>query len=298
MDITQIGSLNTYLKQENLKTQWNLKKETGNYSAHAKSLDEWLSDQTEASEAYSAYTASASDESSNGDTKLQSIRQKIYNGGSLTTEEKEYLQKKDAVTYAKVRAMEQEQKSYEASLRRCKTKDDVERLKMTKMTGALSELKAAKGDLGAVMMVNAKVKGIVRITQKFVQEGNYQDLPTDAEKVQAEKELREDAAAQAESGEQTEAQAAEQTVEQTPGQPAEQVAANTEEKGEAAPEKAEAASKADGSAKAGKADAAQESPEVRKVRRAKAGAYIHWVDWEQESAALEVDGGSQVDAKA
>jgi hypothetical protein len=283
MDITQIGSLNTYLKQTKLETQWNLKKETGNYSAHSKSLDEWLSDQTEAVQSYSAYTASASDSSSNEDTKLQSIRQKIYNGSSLTTEEKDYLQKKDAATYAKVQAMEQEQKSYAAALRRCKTKDDVARLKMAHMSAALTELKAAKGDLGAVMMVNAKVRGIARITQKFVQKGYYNDLPTDVEKAEAEKELREDVVSQ-------EARP-EQAVEQAEAQTAKQSVEKTEEKSDVAP-------KADEPTVDTKADTAQESPEARKVRRAKAAAYTHWADLEQETTASEADSGVQLDAKA
>jgi hypothetical protein len=77
----------------------------------------------------------------------------------------------------------------------------------------LSELKAAKGDLGAVMLVNAKVRGIARITQKFVQKGDYNDLPTDAEKAQAEKELREDSVSQEAHPEKIEEQTTEQTVE-------------------------------------------------------------------------------------
>jgi hypothetical protein len=283
MDITQIGSLNTYLKQTKLKTQWNLKKETGNYSAHAKSLDEWLSDQEEATQSYSAYTASASDGSSNGDTKLQSIRQKIYNGSSLTTEEKDYLQKNDAATYAKVQAMEKEQKSYEAELRRCKTKDDVARVKMAHMSSALSELKAAKGDLGAVMMVNAKVRGIVRITQKFIQKGDYKDLPTDVEKAQAEKELREDSISQEERPE----QALEQTEEQTAEQPAEKTETKTD-----------TGSKVDDTTKEVKVETEQESPEARKVRRAKAAAYTHWVDLEQEVTSSAADSGVQLDTQA
>jgi hypothetical protein len=278
MDITQIGSLNTYLKQTKLETQWNLKKETGNYSAHTKSLDEWLSDQTEATQSYSAYTAS--DSSSNGDTKLQSIRQKIYNGSSLTTEEKDYLQKNDAATYAKVQAMEKEQKSYEAELRRCKTKDDVARVKMAHMSSALSELKAAKGDLGAVMLVNAKVRGIARITQKFVQKGYYNDLPTDAEKAEAEKEQREAATSQEERTEQAEEQTGEQSVEKTE-------------------EKSDAASKSDEPTEDAKANTAQESPEARKVRRAKVvAAYAQLSDPAQEVATSAADSGVQLDTKA
>jgi hypothetical protein len=277
VDITQIGSLNTYLKQTKLKTQWNLKKETGNYSAHAKSLDEWLSDQTEAAQSYAAYTAS--DSSSNEDTKLQSIRQKIYNGSSLTAEEKDYLQKKDAATYAKVQAMEKEQKSYEAELRRCKTKDDVARVKMAHMSSALSELKAAKGDLGAVMLVNAKVRGITRITQKFVQKGYYNDLPTDVEKAEAEKEEQEASTVQEKRQEPAVEQTAEQSVEKTEA-------------------KTDTSSKVDDTAKEVKVETEQESPEVQKVRRAKAVAYTHWVDLEQETTASVADSGVQLDTKA
>jgi hypothetical protein len=279
MDITQIGSLNTYLKQTNLEAQWNLKKESGNYSAHSKSLDEWLSDQEDAVQSYSAYTSSGANSSANGDTKLQSIRQKIYNGATLSAEEKDYLQKNDAATYAKVQAMEKEQKSYEAELRRCKTKDEVDRVKMSHMSSALSELKAAKGDLGAVMLVNAKVRGLARVTQKFVQKGYYNDLPTDAEKTEAEKEEQEASAVQEERPEQAEEQTAGQSV-------------------ETSKVKSDATSKSDEPTEEVKADTAQESPEARKVRRAKVAAYTHWVDVEQETTASALDSGVQLDTKA
>jgi hypothetical protein len=289
MDITQIGSLNTYLKQTKLETQWNLKKETGNYSAHTKSLDEWLSDQTEATDATSAYTASStSSDSSTGDTKLQSIQQKLYTGKTLTAEEKSYLQEKDPIAYGKAQAMEMEQKSYEAELRRCKTKEDVQRLKMAHLGASLTAVKSVENNpnittekkLEVISMENGKNAALERITQKFVKKGYYDKLPTDAEKAEAEKEQREAAAAQEERPEQTEEQTGEPSV------------AKIEEK-------SDAASKAEEPTEDAKADTAQESPEARKVRRAKVvAAYAQLSDPAQEVATSAADGGVQLDTKA
>jgi hypothetical protein len=283
MDIMQIGSLNTYLKQTKLETQWNLKKESGNYSAHSKSLDEWLSDQTEATEA-----SSASDDSATGDTKLQSIQQKLYTGKTLTAEEKSYLQEKDPIAYGKAQAMEMEQKSYEAELRRCKTKEDVQRLKMAHLSASLTAVKSVENNpnittekkLEVISMENGKNAALERITQKFVKKGYYDKLPTDAEKAETEKEQREAAASQEVRPEQTEEQTAEQSVEKPE-------------------EKSEATSKADKSAEDTKADTAQESPEARKVRRAKVvAAYAQLSDSEQEATTSAADSVIQLDTQA
>ena len=43
MSLSIMGSVNTYTKTMKLQTQWNLKQQSGDYTSHKKSLDEWIS---------------------------------------------------------------------------------------------------------------------------------------------------------------------------------------------------------------------------------------------------------------
>ena len=42
MSLSIMGSVNTYTKTMKLQTQWNLKQQSGDYTSHKKSLDEWI----------------------------------------------------------------------------------------------------------------------------------------------------------------------------------------------------------------------------------------------------------------
>jgi hypothetical protein len=270
MDMMQFGSLNSYLKQTKRKTQWDLKKESGTYAAHVKSLEAWFGGQREDAE-----PDSASGNSSAGDIRFQFIQQKVYSGKPLTYNEKSYLRQKDPVTYGKVQAMEQEQRRYERALRRCQTKEEVQRLKMAQMSDSLAELKASEDDPGMVSLISAKVSALERITQRFIRRSSYQALPTDAEKAEAERELREAAAAR------------EARPEQTVEEPTEMRA-----------EEPEGVSKADEPAEDIGDETAQELPEARKVRRSRSAAHAQWAAVGQETTAYDADGNKKVDKKA
>ncbi len=142
-----------------------------------------------------------------GSPKLSSqIRAKLASGKKLSREEMEYLQKNDPQTYQKAKAMEEEQKSYEEELKRCETKEDVQRVRMNRTAASLSVVKSVESNsaipesakLGIMWQELMKSKALEETINKFIESGRYAQLPTEAEKLEAEKALEEAKAAESE----------------------------------------------------------------------------------------------------
>ena len=133
MDFSSIGSISNYTKTLKLQTQWEIKKQSGDVTSHSKSLNDLLG---------AASSADAEKEHTNDD-KLSEIMQKVYSGKKLDSKEMEYLQAKSPELYQKVRDMEQEHKSYENELKNCKTKEDVQRVKMSHMSSFARTIRQA-----------------------------------------------------------------------------------------------------------------------------------------------------------
>ena len=142
MDFAMIGSLGQYMKNQRLQMQWEIKKRNGNVNAHACSLSDLLKKTPAAAMMQQQVDA----ERERSDTKLKDIKDKILNGQKLTPEERRYLQAKDPLTYHQLRSVEADQKSYERELRRCKTKEDVQRLKRARVGASLAAVKAVENN--------------------------------------------------------------------------------------------------------------------------------------------------------
>jgi len=276
-----------------LQTQWNLKQKSGDYTSHKKSLSEWLDT---SQQALKKSLAGTSDNDEETQKKLSSIMQKIYAGAKLTTKEKQYLKAKNPQAYEKLRSIEQEQKAYEQKLRQCKTKEEVQRLKMTQLASSLATVNSVKNNphiplqkkLEICMQEKVRCDRLQASTQKFVQSGEYNRLPTEAEQAKAEKEEKErleaelkpedektEETSKTEETPKTEAseqpEAADQAEASGSGQPA---AATAPPQTKAEPVKTEATSAPAGKTKvtAKPVQAASQSapsPELRKVRRAR-----------------------------
>ena len=192
MDFSAITSVNSYLKTAKLKTQVKLREESGDMTSHKKSLDEWISSQTHSS-------ADLTATSSSGDSQMQTIQTKLSSGKKLTSEEKAYLKEKDPAAYQKAVASEQEQKRYEQELKQCRTKEDVQRLRLSHLSSSLSQVNSIKNNphiseekkLQFISIEQGKLAAMDKLTQKFVKQSQYQNLPTDAERAEAEREQRE-----------------------------------------------------------------------------------------------------------
>lgn len=191
MNFNMVQSLNAYTRNMEMQMKWQQRKSNNDFTADGSTK---LTDPT-------ARQAEEIRQSQNdGSAKLASqIRLKLANGRKLTAEEKEYLQKNDPQTYQKVKSIEAEQKNYENELKRCKTKEEVQRVKMNHAAASLSVVNNVKNNpnipegkkLELIWQEHMKNQALEKVTKEFVESGRYAKLPTEAEKAEAEKEIEE-----------------------------------------------------------------------------------------------------------
>lgn len=191
MDFTAIQSLGTFTKNMEMQLKWQKKKEDNDFTADGSTK---ITDPT-AWQAEEIRKAQA-----DGTAKLSTqIRTKLATGKKLTKEEMEYLEKHDPQTYQKVKALEAEQKSYEKKLKNCKTKEEVQQVRTERVAASLSVVNNVKNNpaipegakLGIIWQELQKNMAMEETIRKFVESGEYAQLPTEAEKRKVEKELEE-----------------------------------------------------------------------------------------------------------
>lgn len=290
MNFANISTLNSHVKNMGLEWKWNQKKDSNDFTSKGKaSINDWL----EAKIAQEKEEAARLHQKR--DKTMDTIQAKIYSGKKLTAEEKRYLQEKDPKTYEKVKANEMEQKSYEEALKKCKTKEDVERLKMSHMATSFSAVNSIMHDphipegekLKLVLAEHQKVKALEASTQEFIESGRYHKLPTEAEQRKAEKDLEE-----AEQTEREEIQDTETVNTKTPSQMAEEIKKEEIETNGAT---------SDFSADQEKSEMtraeAEQTPEAKKVRRAKAQK-AYWQSSPDAADAAVTAVVRQIEAKA
>ncbi len=191
MNFFTVQSLNTYTKNMEMQMKWQKKKTFGDFTADGTTT---IADSIEkqAEEIRKA--------NKDGTTKMTAqIELKLNSGQKLSAEELAYLRDHDPQTYQRVKAMESEQKNYEQELKRCKTKDEVQRVKMAHAASSLATVNDIKNNpnipeskkLELVWNEHRKNMALQESTQEFVESGKYAKLPTEAEKQKAEKELEE-----------------------------------------------------------------------------------------------------------
>lgn len=251
MDFSMMGSIRNYTKTLDLQNKWNQKKESGDVTAHLTERDR-IQQQVNRDR---------------DKDKLRSIQAKLEAGGKLTEDERKYLKEKDPETYQELEDQEREQREFERALKRCKTREDVQRLKASRLGASMTKLKAVENNpnipmekkLKIFMNEKQKLDKIEESTQKFVKRGEYEQLPTENEKAKVEKEQREAEKVEFTDGTERPTQGQnERTEENTTFRPVQTMESEPAEKPTAKPLE--------------KPEVKQESPEARKVRRAKAKA--------------------------
>ncbi len=183
MDFFTIGNISSYTKNLKLQTMWDMKKRNGNVTDHQDTGSNWIMEDLERQRE---------------NDKLARITNKVLNGKKLTSDERDYLRNKSPQAYQQLLNSEREQKAFECELRRCETKEDVQRLKTDRINAALSVVKSVENSpyisseqaMGIAMAELAKVQAYERITLKFIKSGEYGELPTEAERTQANKDDR------------------------------------------------------------------------------------------------------------
>lgn len=201
MNFFEIGSMQNYTKTLDLQNRWNMRKKSSYFEGNdEKSTSDFLLKQAH------DVTGTLFGNDDNSQSQMQSIYTKIYSGKDLTYEEMQLLAEKDPSTYNKLKADKAEQEAVKEKLKRCKTKEEVERVKADYTSRAMSELgavannpnipKAAK--LAVAQRVMGKLIKLNKVMDEFVEEGNYAKLPTAAEKFKAEQDIKEAEQAQRE----------------------------------------------------------------------------------------------------
>lgn len=255
MDFSTIGNISAYTKRLKLQTMWDMKKRSGNAASHQDTGSNWMMEDLERQRK---------------NEKLARITNKVLNGRKLTSEERDYLRSESPQAYQQLLRSEQEQKAFEGELRRCETKEDVQRLKTDRINAALSVIKSVENSpyisseqaLGIAMAELAKVQAFERITLEFIKSGEYGELPTEAERAQANKDAHEAEEARRDPEADRPAQdAAHPAGEPEGGNLTEQAASPAGDKAEAPRAK-----------RPERPAVGPDTPERRKVRRAKAKA--------------------------
>lgn len=186
-----VQSMGSYTKNLEMQMKWQKKKTTGDFTADGSTkLGDPIRQQAE--EIRKSRKDGSSKLSAQIDLKLQS-------GKKLTAEEMDYLQKTDPQKYQKIKAMEAEQENYEKELKRCKTKEEVQRVRMTHTATSLNAVNSIMNNpvipeekkFELIMQEHYKHMALETSTQEFVESGRYAALPTEAEKAKAEKDLEE-----------------------------------------------------------------------------------------------------------
>lgn len=191
MDISLIGSVNSYVKSMDLQQQWQQKKQSGSFSPDKKSTREWVEEQKK------KLSENQDAEKNKKDKTLDGIRTKLSSGKSLTPKEMRYLQMKDPAAYIKAQSVETERAAYQRQLKTCRSKEDLHRFKMIHAASALSEVNSAMNDphmsaqekAEAVAHVRNKMNAVEKETARFVKSGDYAALPNEQERIRAEKQL-------------------------------------------------------------------------------------------------------------
>lgn len=173
------GTIKNSVKQDMLIKKWEQKKSSGNIlSKQERNERANMSSDQRMIEQFKEQMAQNREQSKNTD-----IANKIMNGDELTPEEEQYLAQNNPGQLSNYRRARAERKAYEEKLQKCKTKDEVQRLKTNTMNAYLAELKAAPGQAKAAkaMEILGKVRNVEKAELHFIKSGGYAKLPTEAD---------------------------------------------------------------------------------------------------------------------
>lgn len=114
---------------------------------------------------------------------------KLKSGGKLTSEEISYLEQNDPEALRKYREDQAEKKAYERELKNCKTKDEVDRVKMNKLGNFAAQAKKITTDpyipldkkVELMNQLNDKLCRVNQAHMEFLDSQQYRDMPTEAE---------------------------------------------------------------------------------------------------------------------
>lgn len=174
-----VGSIRNTVKLAAMDAKWQQKKANG-----GKALKEEMDPQARQIQRYKEDIQKMRE-----NNQMSSIDAKLKAGGLLTPEEISYLQKNSPQKYREYLEIRSEREAYKRQLKSCKTKEDVEKLKMTKMNSLLAEAKSVMNNpnipkgkkVGLMEKILMKTMGVQEEHMEFVRSGQYHALPTEEE---------------------------------------------------------------------------------------------------------------------
>lgn len=153
-------------------------KESDKETDEKKSFAELIKEQTEKIESL----FSKKDYDKANDRQLMNIRMKMRGGLTLSANEERYLEKNDPDGYENYRTTRDACRTFRSQLMCCRTKDEVNGMRLSNALSALSAYKKATkggGDGSAVAGLNMALE---REISSFAQSAKYRSLPTAAER--------------------------------------------------------------------------------------------------------------------
>lgn len=184
-----IGTIRSAVKLAELDNKWQQKKQKGG-KAFSKEMDPMTKQIMQYKEDL---------EKMRENRELSAITAKVKAGEGLTPDEIEYLQKNNPQMYKEYMEVKSEKEAYERELKSCRTKDDVERLKLNRMSSFMAQAKSVMNNpnipegakLALMEKILMKTMGVQKVHMKFVQSSYYKSLPTDEELAEETKEKTE-----------------------------------------------------------------------------------------------------------
>ena len=175
------GTLYEAGKMMTMQNKWEQKKSTGNVfkkekkelTPEERKLQEYR-EQLEETKKGNEYSA---------------LYSKIQSGQKLSPAEEDKLKEKDMKSYLEYKANQAEQEAYEERLKRCRTKDEAQRLQTAKMQSNLSKMKNIENDpyisdaekLKMARIIQGDTTATAKIYQEFTQSEEYEKMPTEGE---------------------------------------------------------------------------------------------------------------------
>ena len=177
-----IGTIGAYTSMMKMQYQWNIKKDTGVYTQKSYWNEDPILSQLD----------DLKEQNTKG-SRMTAIFNKMNSGKKLTSEELEYLLSEDPAAYQKAKEIQMEQEGYEKALKNCKTKEDVQRLKSTHMGVTMARVNSIANNpnipegkkMELLMHENAKAGAVCQAEREFVESGQYDRLPSEAEQKEA-----------------------------------------------------------------------------------------------------------------
>ena len=164
-----------------MQNKWEQKKTTGNINKKEKKE---LTPQEKELQRYREQL----EETKKGN-EYSALYSKIQSGQKLSPAEEDKLKAQDMKAYLDYKADQAEQEAFEEKLKHCKTKDEAQRLKTTKMQSNLSKIKNVENDpyisdsekLRIARQIQGDTTASAKIFDKFTQSEEYEKMPTEAE---------------------------------------------------------------------------------------------------------------------